>query len=114
MDRLRELIDVLSNEKVQARTYYAKRDNICKICQNLPLPSRPPFLNSNMGYQPYVKTVRFIMVLGLIGLHDNNHLGFFIDNPILYILETFEHISKYLYFEPHGSFETLCSRKLFV
>ncbi len=34
MDKLRELIDVLSDEAVQARTFQARRKRICKICQN--------------------------------------------------------------------------------
>jgi len=34
MDRLRELIEVLSRKKVQNRTYQAKQDSICKICKN--------------------------------------------------------------------------------
>lgn len=33
MGRLRELIDVLSDRKVQARTFMAKRAHVCKICQ---------------------------------------------------------------------------------
>ena len=33
MGRLRELIEVLSDQDVQARTYLAKRTRVCKICQ---------------------------------------------------------------------------------
>jgi hypothetical protein len=34
MDKLRELIDVLSDKRVQARTVQARQQRICKICQN--------------------------------------------------------------------------------
>jgi hypothetical protein len=33
MDRLRELIDILSDGQVQERTYMAKCAQVCKICQ---------------------------------------------------------------------------------
>lgn len=33
MGGLRELIDVLSDREVQARTFMAKRAHVCKICQ---------------------------------------------------------------------------------
>jgi len=34
MEKLRELIDVLSDRNVQARTGESRRMRICKICQN--------------------------------------------------------------------------------
>lgn len=34
MGKLRELIDALSDKKVQARTHRARQDQTCKICQN--------------------------------------------------------------------------------
>lgn len=33
MGRLQELIEVLSDQNVQARTFHAKRTRVCKICQ---------------------------------------------------------------------------------
>ncbi|MCP3873075.1 MAG: hypothetical protein GY699_07975 [Desulfobacteraceae bacterium] len=34
MDKLRELIEILSNEEVQARTLSARANQECKICGN--------------------------------------------------------------------------------
>jgi len=34
MSKLRELIDALADEKVQARTHLARQNRTCKICQN--------------------------------------------------------------------------------
>lgn len=33
MDRLKELIDVLSDEKVEERTFRSRQAHTCKICQ---------------------------------------------------------------------------------
>lgn len=49
MGRLRELIDVLSDQNVQARTFRAKRTRICKICQKPAVVFESPF--SRKEYQ---------------------------------------------------------------
>jgi hypothetical protein len=43
MDRLHELISVLSDREVQARTFYARHICICKICQKPAKTFKSPF-----------------------------------------------------------------------
>ena len=49
MGRLRELIEVLSDQNVQARTYLSKRTHVCKICQKPAEAFESPF--SRVEYQ---------------------------------------------------------------
>lgn len=49
MSRLNELIDVLSDEKLQARSSQARRTHICKICQRPALEFKSAF--SKLEYE---------------------------------------------------------------
>lgn len=42
MDRIQELIGVLADEGVVARSFVAKRDRTCKICGKLAVAFRTP------------------------------------------------------------------------